>query len=216
MLECIALIKQGDIEGVRKMLDNGLSTNRSACGPRGKGFISLLHTAVNYGQTNIVQLLLERGADVNQLSDSDDYTPLMVAIRKQNLDMVRLLIQHGANVNHSVEDDGWGATYGLTPLMLSAEYDNSDILQVLIDNGAIVDHREEYMETYNTGYTALLYAISYNKRANVKLLLQKGANPNICDVNNVSPLTLALRSRYYRIAFMLIMYGGAECLREFM
>ena len=66
---------------------------------RGKvsGF-TLLIAAARYGHERVVDLLLQRGAEVN-LQDSDSWTALMYAARYGHERVVELLLQHGADVN---------------------------------------------------------------------------------------------------------------------
>ena len=61
----------------------------------------------------IIQILLENGADVN-LPDNFGWTPLMFAVEYSNLEIVRLLLNKNADVN-SINKDG------LTVLMIAAQ-----------------------------------------------------------------------------------------------
>ena len=57
--------------------------------------IQPIHAAAANGNLNILQTLLEKGADVNA-RQSDDYTPLAQAVQSQNEAMIALLKQYGA------------------------------------------------------------------------------------------------------------------------
>ena len=65
----------------------------------GKGY-SLLHVASYCGNKEAVQLLLQRGGDVNALN-AYDHSPLYLAIYKQHREIAALLLAHGADVNSS-------------------------------------------------------------------------------------------------------------------
>ena len=59
---------------------------------------SPLHWAVFKNQTEMVNLILEHGADVD-LQDPDGKYPLHFAMHKHPGNSRSLLLQHGANVN---------------------------------------------------------------------------------------------------------------------
>lgn len=61
---------------------------------------SPLHAAISGGHTQLVELLLSSGADVDREVTECDETPLMTAIQKRNLVIIRVLLDAGAEVNH--------------------------------------------------------------------------------------------------------------------
>jgi len=92
----------------------------------------------------VVQLLIERGANVN-FADNDGETPLL---RCQSVEIAELLIKKGANVNASNKS-------GLTPLHLAAfEEARIEIARLLISHGADVNARN------NEGYTPLDFLVA--------------------------------------------------------
>jgi ankyrin repeat protein len=56
-----------------------------------------LHYACTNGHLEIAEFLLNKGAEVNAVSNSDT-TPLMMAIRSGNIQLVRLLLDRGADL----------------------------------------------------------------------------------------------------------------------
>ncbi|CAG0910911.1 unnamed protein product, partial [Cyprideis torosa] len=75
-----------------------------------------LYEAAQHGHTDIVELLIKHGADVNILSTSGN-TPLIVACTNGHADVVRVLLKHGAN--REVHNEN-----GHTPLMEAASAGN--------------------------------------------------------------------------------------------
>lgn len=92
---------------------------------------SALMNAVVEGQWEIVKLLVEKGADINQ-TDKDGWTALMWAVHYDRKDIVELLIEKGADINIRTKDDR-------TPLILAIRDDHHDITKLLIKSGADVN-----------------------------------------------------------------------------
>jgi ankyrin repeat protein len=113
------------------------------------GGLSPLHYAARENCAACVEVLLKNGADID-LPDPDGVSPLLVAIMNANWDLARQLIEAGADVNQ------WDV-YGETPLF------NAVDLRSRIDGGrASIDSLNKT-----------------NGLAIVKLLLDRGANPNM-------------------------------------
>ncbi len=66
-----------------------------------------LHAAAGMGNTALVALLIDNGAEIDAL-DNDDRTPLQLAAENYNEDAVSLLLNHGAD-QYRVNDEGWSA-----------------------------------------------------------------------------------------------------------
>ncbi|CAG8491566.1 13111_t:CDS:2 [Funneliformis mosseae] len=85
--------KKGNIAELSKILDSD-KVDINAKDDQG---LALLHWASDQGHLEAVKLLIERGADVNILSDVEKETPLHHACISENLDCARYLYHHGAN-----------------------------------------------------------------------------------------------------------------------
>lgn len=91
-----------------------------------------------------------------------------------------------------------------TSLMLAAQEGDPTKVQVLLDKGENVNQ-----QTDKSGATPLIFAASAGRAAVVKLLLARGANPNLCSWGNVCPLWWAAHSGSYETTKLLMM-GGAK------
>jgi hypothetical protein len=88
----------------------GVSPNRDAWLTGG-----VFHCAVASGDSNIVVMMIERGADINRL-DGYGATPLHVATRQGDVAMMSLLIRYGADPSRRDRE-------GATALDLAQHYD---------------------------------------------------------------------------------------------
>lgn len=84
----------GYINTARYLIENGINVNQKT----DKGQQTPLFHASDEGDQEIVEMLLENGADVN-LQDDWGVTPLHYASRKGHLGNVKLLVKAGADVN---------------------------------------------------------------------------------------------------------------------
>jgi uncharacterized protein len=115
--------RAGNVQKLSEMLGAGLPV-----GLRNERGDSLLMLASYHGHLEASRLLLERGANPDQLNDAGQ-TPLAGAAFKGNAALVTLLLDHGARV------DGPGGD-GRTALMFAAMFDKLDILELLLQHGA--------------------------------------------------------------------------------
>ena len=88
--------RYGDVCRVRELLDGGIDQNIHPGMPR--GWSPLMYAAWR-GHGEIVQLLIERGADVN-FECGDGFTAVTLAAKKRFWEVVKLLAEAGADVTH--------------------------------------------------------------------------------------------------------------------
>lgn len=125
--------------------------------------VTPLWLAAVMGRLDIMQALLDAGADVNAGSDSGS-TPLRSACFVTDEKAVRALIERGADVHRTNHRGG-------TCLINSVQ--STQLCSFLLQCGAEVDARDAQQKT------ALLHAVEERRRDTVRLLLDRGADPTL-------------------------------------
>ncbi|OTA07286.1 hypothetical protein A9Z42_0082150 [Trichoderma parareesei] len=150
---------------VRLLLDAGADTELG-----NKRNRTALIVAVLEKKTEVVQLLVERRANVHH-RDKDGFNPILIATaHSTDADIVRVLAEAGANLN-----DAHPAT-GDTPLHLAVAID-ADIARVLLSYREAIDLKKRNA----VSRTPLLAAASWNKMECINLLVRAGADINAQD-----------------------------------
>ena len=116
MKEMITAIKNNNLDRIKELISTRVDIN-GTLKVRGEEVsnyfwkedkifeITPLYYAATLGQTEIVSLLLQNGADINKSDNNDEWTPLYSAADKGHLEVVKLLIENDADINKSVGQD---------------------------------------------------------------------------------------------------------------
>lgn len=167
-----------------------------------QGGMSALHYAVRDGRTDAALLLLEGGADVNQLTLGDHSSPLLVAVINGNYDLAMMLLKAGADPNLTSEDGAaplfatlnseW-ALRTWYPQPTAQQQQNTTylaLMEALLEAGAEPNARVDthiWYAAYNAGRMGVDFAgatpfwrAAYATDVPaMKLLVSYGADPNI-------------------------------------
>ena len=154
---------------------------------------SLRNAAIN-GNVKMLESLISKGQDINQLSLGGD-TALILAAFNGNKNIAQLLVDKGAKLD--IQNQG-----GETALILAAFKGNTDIAQLLIDKGAKLDIQNQY------GYTALTQTIFKGNTNIAQLLVDKGAKLDIQNQYGNTNLILAAKKGNTDIAQLLVDKGA--------
>ena len=126
--------------------------------------------------------LLERGLSPDTPDNNGD-TPLLLAVKRGNLESVTFLLNVGADAN---ANDKEGLTR-LQHLSVRSYQSGTTIVKELIMHGADINLKDA------SGDTVLHRALkSINGKATVKALIASGADPNATDAKGHTPLQLAI------------------------
>ena len=97
------------------------------------GFTPLMY-ACEYGNIELINLLIKHGADINMCSD-EGITCMLLAIVNANVDVVKCLIKNGFNLTHQNVQSSY--------LTDAAYLNDLEIVNVLIEAGANVNETRE-------------------------------------------------------------------------
>ena len=170
-----------------------------------------LHLAADNNHADVVQVLIDAGADI-EVKDDRGRSPLLWSCSSGSLAVAKLLVRAGAGFGVT---DNYGDTcltiaayrghtetvrylVGLkevevdhtdddrcTALHLAADKNHADVVQVLIDAGADIEARD------NTGYSPLHFACRSGSLDTVKLLVRAGAGVCVTGNDGHTCLTIA-------------------------
>lgn len=131
---------------------------------------TLLSAAVQIGDAELVRLLLAAGADPNR-SHPDGTTALTWC---GNAEIMALLVDAGASARHELSQ-----RMDFFSLQRAAEDGDLERLRLLLDRGDAECQLNRW--TADLGWTPLHHAAGEGHREAAQLLIDAGADPNLCD-----------------------------------
>ncbi|MDX1561865.1 MAG: ankyrin repeat domain-containing protein, partial [Gammaproteobacteria bacterium] len=192
----------------------GLPADRGMRPFRNGGMTPLLYAA-REGHIDVIELLLDRGADIDG-TEANDITPLLMAISNERVPAATLLIDRGADL----DAQDW---YGRSPLWSAVNVRNLyihnqtfehvvdrgpmlDVVRLLLERGADPNPRttesppvrNHLLATTGTlewvdftGQTPFLTTALAGDVTVMRLLLEHGADPHIATFGGTTPLMAA-------------------------
>jgi len=157
----------------------------------------LLHAAVRYGETQLVQRLLQHGAHVNR-RDRHFRTALHIAAQYSQIGAAMVLV-----ACEGVEQEA-RTNKGQTPLHIAAQH-SPTMTQWLVDRRVHVNLQD------SNERCALHEATEHGTLTSVRSLLrQPDIDVNLKDINDLAPLHIAVARREMNIIRALVEAGHAE------
>ncbi|XP_044735383.1 ankyrin repeat domain-containing protein 50 isoform X2 [Chrysoperla carnea] len=189
-----------------------------------------LNVAASHGHTEVVQILLTAGADVNH-ADADGWTALRAAAWGGHVEVVEALLKHGCSVDCIDADHrtalraaAWsgheeivklliqhGADVnktdleGRTALIAAAYMGHSEIVEHLLDSGASIDHADMDGRTA-LSVAALCVPSNHGYAKVVSVLLERGAEVDHQDKDGMTPLLVASFEGHKDVCELLLEY----------
>ncbi|MGH2522814.1 MAG: ankyrin repeat domain-containing protein, partial [Anaerolineales bacterium] len=208
----INAVKAGDQAQVNALLDQ----NPELVNARSETGESAILLAAYYGQKQIAQLLLNRGATLDLFEaaavgqaarvaelleadpgrsnafSSDGFQPLGLASFFGHAEVAALLLARGAEVNTPSRNP-----MHVRPLHSAVAGRHTAVAEMLLKHGAEVNARQEM------GCTPLYAAAQNGQIEMVKLLLAHGADANLAPDNGQTPIDAALAGGHHDVAALL-------------
>ncbi|KAK6187123.1 hypothetical protein SNE40_005216 [Patella caerulea] len=161
------------------------------------------------GMTDVVEYLIDNGADVNLL-DVFQNTALhyLAANLNPHTDkayLVQKFVDSGVDFN--IQNGK-----GKTPLFIAVRHANEDVVRVLIRNKCDVNLRGG--RTKEPPLKASIHRYVKGKKSLSTMLLTAGCEVNSCDVDGVTPLMIATRYRNTDLIKTLIQKGADVNARD--
>ncbi|XP_022110135.1 kinase D-interacting substrate of 220 kDa-like isoform X2 [Acanthaster planci] len=188
-----------------------------------EGGQTALMCAAQAGKLELVQELLDRGADIKAI-DEDRWTALIFASKEGHLDIVKALLTKGAEIDHT-DVNGWSALmwasykghadvaeellergaspnvqahHGVTPIIWAAGRGQTGVVECLLNHGAKANSADKY------GTTGLVWAARKGHVGCVKALLHSGANVDLAGMNAWTALIVASRGGFTEVVRLLL------------
>ncbi|PON29848.1 hypothetical protein TGAM01_v201214 [Trichoderma gamsii] len=156
---------------------------------------NLLFSAAVKGHEEVVELLLKTSRVSPNARNMRNETPLLCAAKGDHEAAIKVLLERGADPNHR-------DNFNQTPLLYAAEKGNVAIVNALLGKGADLNYKKDGDKTLllcdikgerqnyqmDVGGTPLLCAIKGGHEQIVRILLEKGADPNSRNIVGQTPL----------------------------
>lgn len=179
----------GNLAEIKKQLARGTNPNSKTFWYRDTPLI----VAAAYGHTEVVKLLLDKGAHVNMGNEGGE-TALHYAARHGHTKVMQILLEHGA------DPDGKGTGCG-TPLQWAVRGGQPQSVKTLLDYGVDINQRG------TDGETALSTAVSHYPDM-ISFLISLGADVNTRADNGCTPLHKAYWAENKEVARLLLERGA--------
>uniref|UniRef100_A0A6I8RKH7 Poly [ADP-ribose] polymerase n=1 Tax=Xenopus tropicalis TaxID=8364 RepID=A0A6I8RKH7_XENTR len=209
--ELFEACRNGDVERVRKLVNADNVNSRDTAGRKS----TPLHFAAGFGRKDVVEHLLQSGANVHARDDGG-LIPLHNACSFGHAEVVSLLLRHGADPNAR---DNWN----YTPLHEAAIKGKIDVCIVLLQHGAdptirntdsrtALDLSDPSAKAVLTGEykkdELLESARSGNEEKMMALLTPLNVNCHASDGRKSTPLHLAAGYNRVKIVQLLLQHGA--------
>ncbi|MFE1242863.1 ankyrin repeat domain-containing protein [Fictibacillus sp. NPDC058756] len=188
--------KTGDFLLIDTLLNLGISIHTQDL----KGNTALF-MAVKHGKFNMMLYLLRAGAKLEHVNLNNENVIIQGIKSCRKIEIIRYLLDRGLDVNH-IDQDGMNA---LMCAITSSEAQKSNewmnIVRSLIDAKIDLNHKDQL------GKTALMHACSHYNENNseelIKLLIERGADPAIKDLDGRTARSYARDLNHSKMMYLL-------------
>lgn len=152
----VSAVYEKNIEMAGLLLNHGANVNHVT-----EEGDTILYTAVINHNSDMIKLLVDNKVNINMRNlKMGSETPLMTAIRLDNISIATLLINYGASLDDTDE-------YGCTALFYAVRGKNIDLVKLILKKQYYINHEN------NNGENVLMLAARGKQREIASLLLEK-------------------------------------------
>ena len=176
-------INSNNVEKVKKLIKDGTDVNVQYNGR------NALHVACENNSSEMVQIILDAGGDVNsKREDGNGITTLQAAILsfKCQSDVIQLLLANGADPNVSGQNNSLAINCAI--MKSGDKQESMKILESLIKHKANINPDITFE-------SPVIGSILHQRPDMLAVLLKNGANPNRVGKDSKSPLHYAVENR---------------------
>ena len=181
--------RTGNVEELKRNLANGVDVN--AKDERGN---TVLMIGTKFGYIDVVNTLLESGANANLMNYLKETALMYAAMRCDPTIVVALLKNCVDNIDAT-------DFHGDTALITAVRSFNADIVNILIKKGANINVKGEY------GKTALIFAVNTTTNI-INILIENGADINAKSACGETALMVSAGHGYINIVTTLLANGA--------
>ena len=167
---CVAA-EEGDTEMMKRLFHETKTANPSDVTD---GNCTLMLLAIDSGNPEAVELLLNEGCDVNALFGVNQTSPLAWALSSRNMQIVRLLLSRGADMYH-VSAWGWSPVFYLWDWIDGRQESATDFIEALACYSGFVWSHKGLFDV--EGFALIHRASICGTPKEVEALLKLGADP---------------------------------------
>jgi ankyrin repeat protein len=187
-------VVEGEAEEVRQMLASESFKSEVDLGVRWEDRMTVLHLAAVLDHPEVVQILVDNGADL-EATAVEGMTPLLVAAVNDRVAAVGRLLDAGAEIE-AVDSE-----QGATALNFAAFYGQNELARLLVDRGANVNC------VNRIGTPPIQTAVAQNNLAMVGMLLDAGARVDVCS-GGLTLLFIASQDGHADMVRLIMQHGA--------
>lgn len=190
-----------------KLVQNAIAKSVNVDVLNSEGYTPLMLSIMKNADTEIIKLLLEKGASPNakmtikEEKKEKETTPLFYVADSANVELTKLLLNYGGDPNIKLSPDAI-LTKVIYKYARTADKNYLTIANILLENGA-----DPNIKSGKEGLCPMFAAMMSDKENEtfelVNLLLSYGADPNV-EFAGVSPLDGAIQQNYIKVMKLLL------------
>jgi ankyrin repeat protein len=190
-------VKYGDLGTAKELLRRGAEVDPICTS--GWGFRTPLHLAAEHNFSEVLELLINNGANIER-TGPDNFNALLLACSNGSSACLELLLKAGARTDPRDDKER-------TCFHVAAQNGHSDILKILFDKGL----GEDLINSGDSeGDTPLHIAVSFGKKSEARLLLENGALADKKNKSRDTVLHVAIMDGQTELGKLLLESYGAD------